>query len=459
MANRKSFIPIFPSLEECVFIDIKTTGLRPERDRIREIEFALVKKNKTQIKKHRFINSIKKNSSLVKQSNGGSFAEIANQLHKIIKNKVIVSQNASFVYTFLKAEMLRNNIILNEKILCSSSLSRFVFPDSKEHHFKAINSRLAFDVKEEKQLTSLLNFIRKLPEIIAPVDLQNKLNELIQTPLPLLNLDYKNSIPASQGIYRCYDINNVVIFVGKSTSLSESVSSHYQLTQDSHKALQISKQIQKIDWEKTYGELGTLLLAAKNIKLHKPLFNRLVEKNKILFTILLVNHGNYLALNVINISKLTASEFSTSFGIFNHEKDAVSLVNFFINDSNLCYQVNSLTKAKGTCFRYKINKCQGACATLESSEDYNDRIHKVIKTFTPNKWPFKHKIAIKEICNKTKKAHFHIIENWVYIDTVQSLESIPNGEFENTQIDVSVYKYVSCFLNKKENYNHIIEVV
>jgi DNA polymerase-3 subunit epsilon len=458
MKNSKIQIPTALSKEKIVFIAIETSGLRPSKDRIIEIDLVVANKGVIKTQWHTHLH-YKKNSSSSKKAPHPAFSEIALKLYKLLKNKIIIAHNAGFIYEFLKAEMSRSNLILDEKILCSISLSRYLFPESKEHHPQAISKRLSLDIQEATPLSLLLNFFGKLEELITPEDLQNKMKELIQSPVDILSVDHKGMIPETAGIYRCYDKNNVVIYVGKSTSLSESLSSHFQLTQNAHKELPIAKQIKKIDWIKTHGELGTLLFSSKYIKHSKPLFNRLIEKNKNLYTIQLVHNRDYLALKVIAVSKLSAMEFPETFGIFKYEKDANNLLKFFITESNLCHQINSLEKSKHPCFRFKINKCKGACNNLESAEDYNKRIHKIIKTFTQNKWPFKNKIAIKEQCNKTGETHFHLIHHWVYLDTVKSLEKIDTFALQDTEIDIGIYQYLQKFLIKEDNTQSIIEIL
>src|SRR6185503_11371664 len=141
----------------------------------------------------------------------------------------------------------------------------------------------------------------------------------------------------------------------------------------------------------------------------------------------------------VNISTLTPTEFSETLGIFKSDKDAEKLIKFFINQSTLCHQVNSSSKDKSTCFRYKVNACYGACDKQELPETYNLRVEKVIATFTKNTWPFNGKIAIKEMCYKTNSIAFHIIHNWNYTSTINSLNNINELPDVEHKIDVGIY--------------------
>jgi hypothetical protein len=85
-------------------------------------------------------------------------------------------------------------------------------------------------------------------------------------------------------------------------------------------------------------------------------------------------------------------------------------------------------------------------------------VQKIINTFAKNTWPFKNKIAIKETCGITNDSHFHIIHNWVYIETLKSLEKVSSLGSSNTEMDVSIYNYLNKFLNKEENYQYVIEI-
>jgi DNA polymerase-3 subunit epsilon len=457
----KSCAFTFPLQDELVLIDIETTGLRPDKDRIVEINLATIKNGAIHKKWHSLINPEKKKLPAARKkalAAAPTFPEIAATLHKLLKNKILVAHNAFFIYEFLKHEMLRSHSALDVKILCSISLSRFLFPESKQHHLEAINERLQLNYKGISRLDMLINFFSQLEKMITPADLQQTIRRLTQSFNSALVVEHKDGIPAAPGIYRFYDEKNCLIYIGKSNSLSETIASHFQLNNNAHKEIQIAKQIKKIDWIKTSGELGTTLLAATHINRHKPLFNRLIEKMKTVFTIRLQNNGDYLALQIVKLSEITAAEFSTTFGTFNQKADAEKLLNFFINQSDLCHHINNFTKTKGACFRVKVKKCKGACNQLEAAKNYNDRIKKILKTFPKNHWPFPHKIAIRETCEKTNDTHFHIIDNWTYVDTVKSLDKLNDATFETGKMDENIYKVLKNFFHKAENQQFIINI-
>lgn len=452
--------PAYPLQESFALIDIKTSGLRPNKDRITEIDVVVIQKGSIQTKWHSAISAKQNTTASSKNRSNPIFADLAAKLHSLLKDNIIVAHQVEFVYAFLKAELSRSNIILHEKILCSISLSRFLFPESKVHDLNAINSRLVDGNEDEKRITLLLTFMSNLERLITPDALQNKLKELVYYPENPFNLDHKGVIPNCPGIFRCYNQNNTIIYIGKSLCLSQSLSSLLQLSQNFQRELQIYKQIKRIDWTQTYGELGVDLLAAKLIKEHKPIFNRLVEKNSELFTIQKSYNGHYLTLQVVRLSSLTALEFTHTYGMFKTENDASNLLKFFISESNLCYKVNVQEKIKNkhSCFRFKINKCKGACKELESPDDYNARVDRVLKTFTQNTWPFKKPIAIKEICKKTGRFNYHVITNWIYLNTINSLEDATHDNTENVHVDVGIHKYVSNYLNNKNKRESIIEL-
>jgi DNA polymerase-3 subunit epsilon len=454
MKNRKTSPAFnFPLKDNYILIDIETTGLRPLKDRICEISLSVIRDGLIHKEWHSLIHT--------EESDGGAtptFKEVAVKLHKILKNNIIVAHNAGFIYGFLKNELDRCGIKLNEKLLCSMSLSRYLFPESKEHTLKAINDRLFLESKKENRLSLLLNFFNKLEDILTPEDLRNTMTRLIQVSHTALDMDHKDNIPTAPGVYQCYDESGALIYVGKSDCLKKSLDSHFQNDKHSHKEIQISKQIKRIDWLETSGELGTSLLASQVINQCKPLFNRLVEKKKNLFTILLVQNGSYLALKLVKLSDIPSEELPNTYGIFKTKKDINNLITFFINESNLCYHVNNFIKQSGVCFRFGVNKCKGACNNLESPHTYNQRIKRIMKTFIRNKWPFKSKIAIKETCEKTKNTHFHLIDNWMYLGTASSIKKLTTPASSLQQVNVDNFNLLRSFLDKKDSRDQIIEL-
>lgn len=464
----------YPILGDLAFIDLKTTGLRPNKDKIIGIAITVLSAGEIKNRWNQFINPQKKMSSHTQHMTGithdlvkkaPSFAEIALELNTILKNKTLVAYNVEFVYGFLKNELLNVQIDLNEKTLCTTKLSRLLFPELKQHAMNAIQKHLNLEIEKNSAIFSdielMMEFFKKIPEFIALEDLSKMIDSLIQQPIisSVATLQHKNNIPDSHGIYRFYDEKNILLYIGKSTSLQKRIFSHFKKDNNSYKEIQLSAQVKKVDWIETVGEMGSLLLESIYIKKYMPIFNRLLKKSKPLFTIQsVINKNNYTCLQIVNLSEVKVKNLMDTYEVFTHKKDAEVLLKNLIRENSLCYHINNFVIKKGACFRHQINKCYGACDKKESADEYNSRILMALEKLDKNIWPYKGKISIRENCAATNKEEFHLFDKWTYLDTVKAVNHDTYSCIENEKIDIDIYKILTRFLSKEDNHLYIREI-
>lgn len=59
--------------------------------------------------------------------------------------------------------------------------------------------------------------------------------------------------------------------------------------------------------------------------------------------------------------------------VFNSPEYAQSILAKLVEKYNLCQKFCGLYNSQGPCFHYEIRLCKGACAGIESPEEYNQR--------------------------------------------------------------------------------------
>ena len=83
-----------------------------------------------------------------------------------------------------------------------------------------------------------------------------------------------SNIPEHPGVYRFYNKQDKVIYVGKALDIKKRLLQHFILsTKDSRKSLQMKTEIADISYEVTGDELVALLLESDEIKKIKPIYN------------------------------------------------------------------------------------------------------------------------------------------------------------------------------------------
>jgi len=89
-----------------------------------------------------------------------------------------------------------------------------------------------------------------------------------------------HTIPINPGIYKYYDADNVLMYVGKAKSLRKRVSSYFSKTFTSYKTHELVIRICKIEFTIVNSEQDAFLLENSLIKNFQPIFNINLKDDK-----------------------------------------------------------------------------------------------------------------------------------------------------------------------------------
>ena len=308
------------------------------------------------------------------------FFEIAKELVEITRDKVFVAHNASFDYNFIRNEFRSLGYEFTRNNLCTVKLSRKLLPGKISYSLgklcKELNisnnsrHRAAGDALATVKLFELL--LQKHPEgfmngfpgaINSRPGLQTNL-----TPGILENL------PAKTGIYLFIDQKGDIIYIGKSKNIKLRVYSHFNSAR-SQKALEMTSQVQNIDFVETGSELAALLLESEQIKLHQPLFNR--RQRRSFFNFGLFSFSDEQGYLNLKVDKTNSS--NTPHTSFVNREAGREFLFKLVEKYQLCQNLSGLFSTNGACFQYAVKQCLGACVGIEPPESYNLRVRQAIE--------------------------------------------------------------------------------
>lgn len=193
------------------------------------------------------------------------------------------------------------------------------------------------------------------------------------TALPSFNgLRVAATLPHSPGVYRYYDRNQRLLYVGKAKDLQKRVLSYFQKTPEDPRIAAMVGQISRIEFTVVRSEVEALVLESRLIKEENPHYNiRLRE-----------GHGYpYLHLSTQKkVPQLTVHRFKRGtegrfFGPFPSREavyEAHDLLQKYFG-LRTCSDAYFSHRSR-PCLEYQIGRCSAPCVGKISSEDYQDRV-------------------------------------------------------------------------------------
>ncbi|MBO5815812.1 MAG: excinuclease ABC subunit C [Bacteroidales bacterium] len=188
--------------------------------------------------------------------------------------------------------------------------------------------------------------------------------------------------PHSPGVYRYYDAEGNVIYVGKAKDLHKRVAQYFvpaeRLTRKT--AVMVSK-IADAEFTVVESEADALLLENNLIKQFKPRYNILLKDSKT-YPWICVSNDDFPK---VFLTRRFTRDGSRYFGPYSSVVHARNLVEFFHNvyplrTCNLKITSDAILRGKfRPCLKFHIRKCLGCCIGGISKEEYNQNIEEIVR--------------------------------------------------------------------------------
>lgn len=189
-------------------------------------------------------------------------------------------------------------------------------------------------------------------------------------------------LPLSPGIYRFYDKDRQLLYVGKAKELRKRVSSYFNQSRDQNRKTRILVQaIETIEYTLTPTEFDALLLENNFIKEHQPRFNFLLKDDKTFPYICILNEP---FPRIISTRKFQENhgEYFGPFASASAMKAVLDLVRklHHVRTCNLLLSPANIAGQKfKVCLEYHIGNCKGPCENLVGETEYLQEIQQARK--------------------------------------------------------------------------------
>lgn len=228
------------------------------------------------------------------------------------------------------------------------------------------------------------------------------------------------SAPRAPGVYRFYNNDEALLYIGKSIDIGNRLRSHFGDARAPGRQQSMMSAVRRIDCELTAGELGALLLENAAIKAEKPLYNRRQRRLRALWTLRLEeNVDGFLTLVPSNFSP-GGERLESVYGLYRSPKHIDTALRSRVRDNGLCLRVLGLERGRGPCFQHQLGRCRGACAGKDSAAAHNARLLNAIADQRIAAWPFPGPVLLHEERDhgapvSQPRRQFHLLHHWAYL--------------------------------------------
>ncbi|QZA77999.1 GIY-YIG nuclease family protein [Deefgea tanakiae] len=431
-----------------VLLDLETTGANPTTDRITEV--GLLQVDAEGIASwSSLVNPCQSIPPFIQRLTGIDdamvadaplLADLAAQLQEKLRNRIFVAHNARFDYTFLRNEFKRLGLTFRAKVLCTVQLSRKLYPDEFKHSLDALIARhgLKYHGERHRALTDaelIYQFLQAAVKDLGAERVQQAIDELIRPPALPAQIDESviDDLPDTAGVYVFYGENDEALWIGSSSNIRRRVLQHFGKKANEGPAAYLARDLRRIDWIETSGDLGSALLERKLIQELRPRMNPVVrqkvDQTQSVWEIALPKAVRGEEITALQPKLLPLSQLATArgelFGPFRGAREAQNIMNRVIKGQGLCRQVLGLEaprKEGGPCTAHLQGDCRGACIGREAMGLHNGRLLAALAKHKLAPWPYAGAIAIAE--GPEWAPVLHVIDNWCYLGQIGDVNEL-----------------------------------
>ncbi|MCW3162729.1 excinuclease ABC subunit UvrC [Chryseobacterium oryctis] len=195
---------------------------------------------------------------------------------------------------------------------------------------------------------------------------------------PSLELQLK-TLPSEPGVYRYYDKNDQLLYVGKAKNLKKRVLSYFNKNLSGYRIKIMVGKIQRLETTIVNSEYDALLLENNLIKEHQPFYNVMLKDDKTYPWICIKNEDFPRIFLTRNIIK-DGSEYYGPYAKVRPAKVLLDTIKhiYKLRTCNLNLSPSKIEDGKyKVCLEYHIKNCEGPCEGLESKEEYDEKIDSI----------------------------------------------------------------------------------
>ena len=184
------------------------------------------------------------------------------------------------------------------------------------------------------------------------------------------------TIPHQPGIYKYFDSNNELLYVGKAKNLRKRVSSYFTKTFTSYKTHELVQRINRIEFTIVDSEQDAFLLENSLIKQFQPRFNINLKDDKT-YPFIVIKNEPFPRVFLTRKKIMDGSEYLGPYTSVKRVRELMEFIKQTIQLRNCSLNLTDKNIQKGkfkVCLEYHLGNCKGPCEGLQTAEDYKENL-------------------------------------------------------------------------------------
>lgn len=188
------------------------------------------------------------------------------------------------------------------------------------------------------------------------------------------------SLPLKPGVYRYYDEEGGILYIGKAKSLKKRVSSYFTKNQgDAARIRLMVAKIRNIEYAVVNTEFEALLLENSLIKKYQPKYNINLKDGKT-YPFITIKKERFPRVFPMRNRVFDGSEYFGPYSSVTRMKIIMDVLRKLFPIRTCTFNLTDGNIQEGkfkVCLEYQIGLCKGPCEGLQQEDDYNESIKQI----------------------------------------------------------------------------------